>query len=539
MSHALRLPYRHSRKAPLDVAGLRAHCQQQVAQGQAPQTVEHLLDLVESLAMRVDQLELRLGQLQQAQWGRRSERLSSAQLVLALGESEPLALLDCAGAESESAELPAELPRPPAPSGKKRNKTRQIPAHIPRTTTLSEPSQAQKVCDDCGEQKAFIGSEASQVLEWEPGGFRVEVTERRKYACRGCQSGVVLGPGPQRVLEQAMPGAGLLAEVVVRKIKDHCPLERQSRIFTERFGVPLSASTLGEWVAGTSEVLAPIAQRLRQRGLRRAHLSFDDTPIRVLDPTHPKGVKRGHLWSFVSDEPLVFYEYTPNWSGKPIQKLLEDYQGTLQSDGYAGVDALYEKESAPKRAGCMAHARRKFVIAFEAGDLRAAQPLLLIQKLYAVERQAKQDGCDEAERLQRRQQFSALLMQKLYEQVQMLAAQAPPKTPLGKATTYALRQWKTLMVFVHDGAQSIDNNHTERTLRPVGLGRKNWLFAGSDEGARRLAILYTVVGSCEQAGLRDPWQYLRDVLTKLSRGWPQSRLDELLPLHWSAVGAEG
>lgn len=534
MSRALRLPNRPLRKAPLDVAGLRAHCQQQVAQGQAPQTVELLLDLVESLALRVDQLETRLGQLQQAQWGRRSEKLSSAQLVLALGETEPQALTESADTQTES----PEPQQPPAPSRKNRKKPRQIPAHIPRITTLSEPSEAQKICDDCGVQKALIGSEASQVLEWEPGGFRVEVTERRKYACRGCQSGVVMGPGPQRVLEQAMPGAGLLAEVVVRKIKDHCPLERQSRIFSERFGVPLSASTLGDWVAGTAQVLAPIAQRLRHRGLSRAHLSFDDTPIRVLDPTHPKGVKRGHLWSFVSDEQVVFYEYTPSWSGKPIQKLLQDYQGTLQSDGYAGVDALYQKESAPLRAGCLAHVRRKFVLAFEAGDLRAAQPLLLIQQLYIVEKQAKQDGCDDAQRLQRRQQQSAPLMQKLHEQVQRLAAQAPPKTPLGQATTYALRQWKTLTVFVQDGAQSIDNNHTERTLRPVGVGRKNWLFAGSDEGARRLATLYTVVGSCEQAGLRDPWQYLRDVLNKLSRGWPQSRLDQLLPLHWAAGNAD-
>jgi transposase len=380
-----------------------------------------------------------------------------------------------------------------------------------------------------------MGSEPSEVLEWEPGGFVVEVTERRKYACGRCQSGLVIGPAPDRVLDGAMPGPGLLAEVVVRKVKDHCPLERQSRIFGERFGVPLCASTLGEWLAGAAEVLAPLAARLREQGLRSRHLSLDDTPVRVLDPAHEKGVKRGHLWSFVSDAPLCFYLYTPSWSGGPIQELLGDYQGTLQSDGYAGLDPLYRKEMAPKRAGCLAHARRKFVQALEAGDLRAAAPLHWMQKLYAVERQAKREGLDAAGRHKLRQTASVPLMEKLHAELLSLGAQAPPKTPLGQAITYALRQWPTLQVFLWDGAQPIDNNHTERTLRPIAVGRKNWLFAGSDEGARRLAILYTLVQSSALCGISDPWHYLRDVLQKLSRGWPQSRLDELLPLAWHAT----
>ena len=524
-----------SRRAPLDVQGLRVHCRQRVAAGEAAETVDLLLDLVEALAARVEHLEQRIARMAQAQWGQKSERLTSAQLCLALGDAPPLAALPPAGeadtpaqGEGESDE-PAPTPRPT------RKKTRQIPAHIPRTTILSEPPEDQRICHDCGTHKHCIGSESSEVLEWEPGGFRVEVTERRKYACRTCGCGVVMGPGPSRVLPQAMPGAGLLAEVVVRKIKDSCPLDRQSRIFSERFGVPLSPSTLGEWLAGTADVLAPLSRRLREQGLQSPHLSFDDTPIRVLDPTHEKGVKRGHLWSFVSDAPLVFYEYTPSWSGAPIQSLLSDYSGTLQSDGYSGINALYKKESAPTRAGCLAHARRKFHNAYQTGDLRAAGPLRLIQQLYAIEKRAKQDGCDATERLRRRRAESQPLMQSLHEELQRLGAQAPPKTPLGQAITYALRQWPTLIVFVRDGAQRIDNNHTERTLRPVAIGRKNWLFAGSDDGARRLAILYTLIGSCEQAGLRDPWHYLRDVLRKLSQDWPYSRIDELLPRAWQAT----
>ena len=525
-----------SRKRPLDTAGLRAHCAQQVENGQAAQVVESLLNLVESLAERCDRLELTLGRLAQAQWGRKSERISSAQLMLALPAVAELPALPPleepqGSIPTEDSDDSASSPNP-TPVPKKRKKLRQIPPHIPRVTTISEPADEEKICTQCGTQKKHIGCESSEVLEWEPGGFRVEVTAQQKYACRGCQGEVVMGKGPERVLDKAMPGPGLLAEVVVRKIKDHCPLERQSRIFGERFGVPLSASTLGDWLAGAADVLEPIAKRLRARGLQSLHLSTDDTPIQVLDTAHPKGIKRGHIWSFVSGDKIVFFEYTPNWQGAHVQELLKDFQGTLQSDGYAGLGGLFQKKGAPKRAGCLAHARRKFVAAFKAGDLRAARTLQLIQELYQVERRANEDGCDSQERLRRRQESSDPRMQQLRKELDSLGSQAPPKTPLGVAITYALRQWDTLNLFLSDGAVRIDNNHCERSLRQIAVGRKNWLFAGSDAGARRLAILYTVVGSCELAGIRDPWEYVRDILQSLSRSWPHSRLGELLPLAW-------
>ena len=515
-----------AKKGPFKMAALRAHCHAEVEKGNAAQTVSLLLDLVESLAERVDRLEQQVGRLCRDKWGRSSEQLSTAQLHLALTESPPIVPLLLPDNSDEAAESSPKKKRPQTRT------LRKIPAHIPRITTLSEPDEAQKRCTDCGQDKTCFGSETSEVLEWEPGGFRVEVTERRKYACRACQSGVVIGPGPDRVLDGGLPGPGLIAEVVVRKIKDHCPLERQSRIFTERFSMPLSPSTLLDWLAGAADVLRPLWQRIREQALLREHLSLDDTPVRVLDKGHEKGVKRGHLGSFLSDGPMCFYEYTPDWKGGPIRELLADFRGTLQSDGYPGLDALYTKESGPVRAGCMAHARRKFHRAYEQGDLRAAAPLMLIKKLYEVERQAKEDRVDETERRRRRQEQSAPLMSRLREQIEALSMQAVPKSPLGQACTYARRQWETLRIYLEDGAQGIDNNPTEQTLRPIAIGPKNWLFAGSDEGAERLAVLYTLVTSCQLAGILDPWAYLRDVLSKLSRGHLQSRIDELLPLHW-------
>lgn len=522
-----------TRKPVLNVAELRASCAQRVAAGEAEKTVDLLLDLVETLCERVQRLELQVQRLTLERYAKKSERLSANQLALALGEATaPQALL--ASESGGAGEPPLLEPRRKKTRPQRKLTSGMLPAHLPRTVTLSEPPSEQLHCAECGADKKLIGTESSEVLQWEPGGFRVEVTERRKYACRACACGVVIGPAPVRVLEGALPGPGLLAEIVVRKIADHCPLERQSRIFTERFGVPLSPSTLLDWFGQTAELLSPIAQRIGARCLSRSHLGLDDTGLSVLDRNDSRGIKRGHLWPLRSESEVLFV-YTPSWQGKPLQELLKDFHGTLQTDGFSGLDALYRKPGAPIRAGCMAHLRRKFVHAFELGDLRAAAPLSVIQKLYAVERQAGQEALDIAARQRRRQEFSTPLMQELRGHIDALCYQAPPKTPLGRAITYALRQWDTLTVFLSDGALGIDNNGTERALRDVALGRRNWLFAGSDEGAKRLATLYTILGSCKLAGLADPWAYLRDVLDKLSRNWPNARLDALLPQDWKAA----
>ena len=234
-----------------------------------------------------------------------------------------------------------------------------------------------------------------------------------------------------------MPGPGLIAQVIVTKYKDHCPLERQSRIYTERYGVPLSPSTLDDWEGGAAQVLQPVAIHILQQIVAGSHISLDDTPVRVLDPKAAHGVKRGHIWSLVG-QGAVAYLYTPSWSGKPNRELVGEFSGLLQSDGYAGLQKLFEKKlNAPTRAGCMAHARRRFVEALEASDARAAIPLTVIKKLYEIERRATQDGVDVHERLVRRQTESRPLMEQLHKILQALKAQAPPKTALGKAVGYA------------------------------------------------------------------------------------------------------
>ncbi len=511
------------------MAALRTYCQERVEQGQAEQLIAPLLDFIEQLSDRLARTEQRVAQLLQAQYGSKRERVSAGQLQLALGQLS---------APETVASLQAELEdqRPPPPARRTKARTpRHIPQSIPRRTVLSEPTPQQLWCTDCAQPKKYIGSELAEVLEYEPGGFYVERTDRRKYACPHCQCGVVIGPGPDRVLEQAMPGAGLVAEVIVRKYSDHCPLNRQSRIFAQRYGIVLSASTLGDWVGGAARVLEPLYEELLRRAVASPYLSVDDTPVRVLDKAHDKGIKRGHLWALVSDDEVAYF-YTPSWKGEPVQELLKTFDGVLQSDGYAGLNPLYNKgPRAPKRAGCMAHARRRFVRALEAGDARAAVALALIRKLYKIEGRATEQGLDNAARLQMRQGQSAAVMEQLEKELQRLGAQAPPKTLLGQAVGYAVRQWPTLVTFLHEGAVRIDNNHCERTLRPIGCGRKNWLFGGSDQGARWLAVHQSLLGTALLVGIQDPWAYLRDILTKLARGWPNARLGELLPQAWLAA----
>ena len=510
----------------MDMVALRTYCRERLAQGQAELLIESLLDVIEQQSDRLQRSEQRVAQLLQTAYGSKRERVSAGQLQLALVALPP----------SESvAELSAGL-QDPKPQRRPRRESvrtpRQIPQTIERRTVLSEPPAHELWCHGCAQPRKYFGSEIAEVLEYEPGGFYVERTDRRKYACPQCQIGVVIGKGPDRVLEQAMPGAGLVAEVIVRKYNEYCPLYRQSKLFAQRYGIVLSASTLGDWVGGAAKVLEPLHKALLNRVVVRSHLSIDDTPVRVLDRAHEKGIKRGHLWSFCSDEEVVYF-YTPNWKGEPIVELLQDFSGVLQTDGFAGLNPLYRKrERTPKRAGCMAHARRKFVRALEAGDARAAVPLSLMRKLYQIEAQATEQKLDSSARLSLRQSQSVQVMAQLEKELSQLQAQAPPKTPLGQAVGYALRQGKTLQTFLHDGAVHIDNNHCERTLRPIGLGRKNWLFGGSDDGARWLAIHQTLLSSAQLAGIRDPWEYLRDILLKLSRGWPHARLSELLPQDW-------
>lgn len=345
-----------------------------------------------------------------------------------------------------------------------------------------------------------------------------------------------------KVMDRGRPGPGLLAHLLVKKLQDAMPLYRQAQDYA-RSGMKLSPSTLGDWASFGLDVLAPIAERIHQRVFADFYVRADDTGLRVLDRDHPQGVKRGHIWAFVGSAqsaPLVAFAYAPSWEAEHPAALLQDFTGFLQGDGYAGYAAMLRDDDGQRivpeerQLGCGMHLRAKFEKAAAAGDARAAIALAYFKAIYRIEASCKDDRLSPEARQARRDELSLPKVNDLYGWIRELQPQLVPNTPLYAAVTYALHQELLWRRCFSDGRFEIDNGEVERQLRRVPLGRKNYLFAGSDKGAERLAIGYTVFGSCHLHGV-NPLAWATDVIEKLQRGWPNARIDELLPDAWAPL----
>ena len=509
-------------------------------EGRRDDMLEMIVGVLQKMALSNSQLEWRLQAALRQLYKKKSERISPEQLALFLSKltDEQAAL---ANVETPAAEIDAEpkdgdegAASDQATTKKTRGHGRKpLPEHLPRETKVIPVPEGDRVCAQCGGPKDSMGFDQRETLEFRPAQFVVLIDRIEKCVCKRCQEGVVSAPAPAKPIDGARPGPGLLAQLVTAKLDDSTPLYRQSKIYA-RSGVDISPSTLGEWFAATADICEPLWKLARRQVLESHLISADDTGMPVLDRDQANGVKRGHIWTYLGDVDRVAYcEYTPTWKGDAPQTLLASFRGVIQGDGYAGYDKIFTGPSPPIRAGCMDHCRRKFVAAMEAGDPRAAICVSLIGKLYDVEARAREDGVGAAELCRRRQVLSRPVMVQLARVIADLHNGAVPKSPLGKATTYAINQWQTLMVFLDDGRVPLSNAHVERQQRLTALGRKNFLFAGSDEGARRLAILMTVVTGCKIAKV-SVFDYLKDVIAKLSAGWPASRLAELAPVAWAA-----
>jgi len=515
---------------------LREVLQALLSQGQADEAIEVACRLLGRMHEHARGLELRLAQMLRQAYGRHSEKIDPRQLALLLAElarqPEPDGQAEQLIAQAARARAERRARERRKPTGRK-----PLPADLPREEVVHRPPAAELRCPHCAAPRTCIGAERSEVLDWVPASFRVLVHVREKYACTTCREGVAIAPLPDRVIDGGRPSAGLLAHVLVGKFRDHLPLNRQVAIFA-RAGVDLATSTLCDWVRDGAELLAPIAQAIHARALGAHALQIDDTGLRVLDRSHPAGVRRGHLWALVGDRCWTSFCYTPTWEGKAARALVEARVGWLQADGYAGFDQLFKRPGATAiEVACMAHVRRRFVEALEGGDLRAAIAVEKIRKLYRIERAAREAGLDPPATLALRLQESKPVMDGLGSWIAEVYDTVPPKSPLGKALYYTLGRWPALVRFLEDGALDIDNNGVERALRAACIGRKNWMFAGSDEGARRAAILYAVISTAVLCGV-EPWAYVRDLLEKISAGFPQRRIDELLPDAWGLLHAE-
>jgi transposase len=473
-------------------------------------------------------LSQRVAELTKRVYGRSSERIDPNQLRLALAEMRAdEAVEEVEPSNAGDGDLPNDSPPPRPTSAKdKRRGRKPLPASLPREEIRLTPTDEQ--VEGKG-RMSKVGEETSEVLEFIPATFKVLVYVRETWS--NDTGEIVTAPPPNKIIDKGIPGPGLLTHIAISKYVDHTPLARLSRIF-ERSGVHLHRNRLVDWIAVVADLLEALARRIHQLAMAAHVLQVDDTRIDVLDRKKAKNIKRAHLWVMVGDKRYVSFKYTEDWTAERAEEFLGERIGWMQVDGYGGYEAI-AKDRPLLLVACWMHARRYLVKALDANDVRAAEPLDLIKRMYELEAASKEAGETPDERYERRQRDLVPLLDELEAWMIKNAGVAPPKEPLGRALTYLANHWELLRVVEKDGALELDNGEVERVIRGPAMGRRNWLFAGSDEGGHRAAVILTVLETAKRAGV-DLREYLQDVLVKISAGWKQSRLDELLPHNWAA-----
>jgi transposase len=485
----------------------------------------------------VDKLRLMIRQLLRAQYGPRSEKLDPDQLQLGLEEVEQsLAATPAASRVNTGATQPA------AASGPALRRRGVLPPHLPRYEIVVDVED--KSCPCCGGALHVIGEDVSEMLDVVPAQYRVRVIRRPRYGCRGCAGAVVQAPAPERPLTGGVATEAVLAQVLVAKYSDHLPLYRQAQIFA-RHGINLDRSTLAGWVGRACWWLRPLSELLLGTILSSSKIFADDTPVPVLDPGRGR-TKTGRLWAYARDDrswagpapPAVAYVYSENRKGAHPRNHLAEFAGVLQVDGYSGFDRLAGErpQGTVKLAFCWAHARRKFYDFHAAtGSPIATEALRRIADIYAIEARIRGRPAELRRRI--RQRRSKPLVDALKTWLETELTRISAKSALAGAIRYALRHWPGLTLFLDDGRVEPDTNTVERSIRPIKLGCKNHLFAGSDGGAESWATIASLI---QTAKLNDvePFAYLRDVLERIVSGRTKANdLASLLPWAWKASQA--
>jgi len=483
--------------------------------------------------LEIDKLKHRIDWLCRKLFGKSSEKVDPSQLALAF---EQLAVEDAA-AGTANVDTPEEDGPVETDSGEPRGRGKRkghgrgaLPAHLPRRRVVIEVPAEERTCSCCQREMTPFGEDVKLTLDYEPARITVVETVRVKYSCSKCHEGVVIAPAPAAVMDKGLPEAGMLAYVAVSKYADHLPLYRLERVLA-RSGLVISRNTLGDWIDFIADSFSSVIEAMKKKILKGPIVQSDDTKIRVLGG--PEGSYAGYLWCYGGLHDEVVFDFTEGRGREGPLRFLDGYQGYLQVDAYAGYDVVFARGNVVEVA-CWAHARRKI---FEARttDPKHADPLLgIIAALYAVEADAKGLAADERRAL--RDERSRPLLDRIHERLLQARGDVLPKSPMGQAVTYALNQWVALQRYLEDGRLAIDNNATERSLRGVAVGRKNWLFTGSEPGGRRAAVLYSIVESCRRLRL-DPFAYIRDVLPRLA-SHPAREVEQLTPAGWKIAFPE-
>ena len=499
-----------------------------LAERQRHRADEEAAERVQTRDRQIDRLTAIIKELQRHRFGRRSEQLDPDQLALALEDVEQA--LSAAEAEQEK----SQAAKPDKPVRRRKINRGALPLHLPREEVVLDV--ADKSCACCGGLKLCIGEDVSERLDVMPAQFKVIVTRRPKYACRACQGEVVQAAAPERLIENGLPTEATVAHVIVGKYADHLPLYRQAQIYG-RQGIVLDRSTLADWVGRAAFELAPVHARLLEQLRGSGKLFADETTVPVLDPGRGR-TKKGQLWTYARDErphggsdpPTVVFVYEPDRKHARPGQHLAGFKGTLQVDGYGAYVELATAGTVDL-AFCWAHVRRRFYD-LQSGDTPApiaSEALVRIAGLYAVEADIR--GLPADARRRARQTRSKPIVEALKPWLERQLALVSRKSPLAEAIRYALSRWDGLGRFLGDGRIEIDSNTVERAIRPITLGRKNHLFAGSDGGARHWAVLASLIATCKINDV-DPNAYLADVLARIVGRHPMNRIDELLPFAY-------
>jgi transposase len=483
----------------------------------------------DALAVRNERLHHLLLKLQRRQFGKKSEQLSADQLLFAFEEIEATLAENAAEAAKQS---PAQRDQ----QGKRRQAGRgRLPAHLPRVEVVLAPEAT--ACPCCQGPLVEIGIDAAERLDVIPAQFRVLVTKRPKLACRACPGVVLQAPAPTRLVEGGMPTEATVAHVLVSRYADHLPLYRQSQILA-RQGIEIGREVLADWAGTAAMEIVPVVRRLHEILLASPRLFADETTMPVLDPGRGK-TKKGYAWAIARDDrpwggpapPAVVFHYAPGRGAKHPTALLADYQGILQCDGYGAYKTLAKANEGITLAFCWSHVRREFIeLAKGKTAPIAAETLRRIAALYAIEAEIR--GQPPEIRQATRQAKSKSLLEALFAWLETQLARLPGGSPTAQAIRYALNHRDGLVRFLEDGRIETDTNVVERAIRPLCLSRKNALFASGDDGGARWAAVASLVETCKLNGV-DPQRYFTDLLTRLVNGWPNNRIDELMPWCWA------
>lgn len=490
--------------------------------------IKELTQKLHSSELNLSRLQHQVEQLLRRIYGQRSEKMHPDQLMF---ES---IMLESVGhpAPEPLAPLPTETPEP-TPVRTRRNHPGRIPIpdHLERIEIVLDLPEAQKI-DPNGKPLKQIGWEISEKLEYRPGKLLVNVYKRPKYESLDLEGpGVLIAPMPDHPIERCKADVGLIAYLIVSKFADHLPLYRQNGIF-EREGVDIPRATQTSWILQTYEAMIPLEGALKQAVLEGEILHTDDSII----PLQVKGkgkVQKARLWAYVrggTDPPLTVYDFSHDRSKRRPLDFLGDYRGYVHADAYSGYDELFRRDGVIE-VGCWVHTRRHFDEAVSSRKIEATEIMARIGQLYLIEKECAE--LKPEQRVQVRQERSRPTLDQLFKRIEELKAQTIPSEPLRKAVDYALKQRQALSRYLEDGRLKPDNNIAENAIRPLALGRKNWLFAASERGAKATALFLGLVQSCK-ANQVNPWEYLDDLLRRLM-SHPINRLRELLPDRWKPL----